>query len=215
MSSRACVVCTRLLHRRPWNYNKIERDIDVTGKRSGKLVAIKKSYQDKRKNWVWECLCDCGKTTYITACNINKGGRKSCGCLKGGRKREKLVGLKFGKLFVVAPSKERILINGRYYRGLDCICDCGKEVKVTTGYLKGKKTKTKSCGCAIKLDLPKEAYKLPKKERYRKYLTDCYVKGRIKEQCKIDNITQEMIEFKREQMILSKLIKEAKDGLNR
>lgn len=40
-----------------------------------KLVRIKKVLK-------WECLCECGKTTYVTASCLNSGNTKSCGCQK-------------------------------------------------------------------------------------------------------------------------------------
>lgn len=56
------------------------RKIDLTNKRSGKLVAKKMVGQcEKSKGMIWECECDCGKTIEILAGTFFY--RKSCGCL--------------------------------------------------------------------------------------------------------------------------------------
>ena len=36
---------------------------------------------------MWECVCDCGKTTCVLTVNLTQGRTKSCGCLKN----EKLI----------------------------------------------------------------------------------------------------------------------------
>jgi hypothetical protein len=65
---------------------------DITGVRSGKLVAIRpvnpieKYGNEGRKQVLWECRCDCGELAIHRATNIAKGVRKSCGCMMvGGR----------------------------------------------------------------------------------------------------------------------------------
>ncbi|MBP1549352.1 MAG: hypothetical protein J6A05_05050 [Oscillospiraceae bacterium] len=50
--------------------------IDLTGQRFGKLV-VQRYFPDLKK---WECICDCGKITYVSANNLKKGTTKSCGC---------------------------------------------------------------------------------------------------------------------------------------
>ena len=53
---------------------------DLTGKRFGKLVAIKRDEQDSSK---WVCKCDCGNTTSVYMHNLTCGKAKSCGCKRG------------------------------------------------------------------------------------------------------------------------------------
>jgi len=57
------------------------KSIDITGKRSGRLVAIRFSHTQNKKS-MWLCLCDCGKETITVVTNINNGSTKSCGCLR-------------------------------------------------------------------------------------------------------------------------------------
>lgn len=54
---------------------------DLTNQRFGKLLVVKKAYT-LNKNVYWECLCDCGKTTFVYTYNLIGNRIKSCGCLK-------------------------------------------------------------------------------------------------------------------------------------
>jgi len=53
--------------------------IDLSGKRFGKLVVIKRyGYQGNMVTWF--CLCDCGKYNVVIGSNLKSGNVKSCGC---------------------------------------------------------------------------------------------------------------------------------------
>lgn len=55
--------------------------IDLSGEKFGKLLVIKKTIKNKKKKQTtWECLCDCGKTTYCSTAVLNFGHSTSCGC---------------------------------------------------------------------------------------------------------------------------------------
>jgi len=54
---------------------------DVTGVRSGLMVAIKIVGKRGGAN-LWECICDCGNTTHAIATQILRGEKTSCGCKK-------------------------------------------------------------------------------------------------------------------------------------
>lgn len=59
--------------------------IDITGQRYGRLVVKKYSGQkDKDGKTLWECVCDCGRTTLQNKSNLRRPhkGARSCGCLK-------------------------------------------------------------------------------------------------------------------------------------
>lgn len=55
---------------------------DLSGQRFGKLVVAspieKRTRQGSR---IWECRCDCGCTTYVSAANLKGGSTNSCGCI--------------------------------------------------------------------------------------------------------------------------------------
>lgn len=54
--------------------------IDITGKRFSNLVVIKRIENASGGVAMWECLCDCGKTTKVRGSNLKSGAVKSCGC---------------------------------------------------------------------------------------------------------------------------------------
>lgn len=81
--------------------------IDLTGKRFGKLTAIKYVGNDR-----WLCKCDCGNETEVLSMNLRSAHTKSCGCLKG----TGIIGRRVGQLVVIEK------INNIQYL---CKCDCG------------------------------------------------------------------------------------------
>lgn len=62
---------------------------DLTGQRFGKLVAIEPIGQDKYKNVIWRCKCDCGRTHDVVSRALVNGHTKSCGCAGRGKFRNK------------------------------------------------------------------------------------------------------------------------------
>mgnify|MGYP001568709164 CR=1 FL=1 len=60
--------------------------LNLVGQRAGNLVVIRKTDKRRHRHIVWECLCDCGKTTEVVSSHLStrcKNGpqTKSCGCL--------------------------------------------------------------------------------------------------------------------------------------
>lgn len=55
--------------------------LDIKGKRFGKLIAIER-VKNVKKKVSWKCLCDCGKETNVLTTNLTSNRIKSCGCLK-------------------------------------------------------------------------------------------------------------------------------------
>jgi len=55
---------------------------DITGKRFGRLVAIKPTgkVDPNGGSVLWECRCDCGETVVIRATSLQHGVTMSCGC---------------------------------------------------------------------------------------------------------------------------------------
>ena len=54
---------------------------DLTGKRFGRLTAIKPVGKNKCGNTLWLCRCECGGTAVCINSNLTRGNSKSCGCL--------------------------------------------------------------------------------------------------------------------------------------
>ena len=114
---------------------------DLTGKKFGRLTAIRDTKKRRHGTVVWECKCDCGNTTEVPSGSLISGGTKSCGCLRGELKIIDLVGQRFDKLLVVRLTDTRK--NSKIL--WECLCDCGNTTFVTSSYLKSNGIK--SCGC--------------------------------------------------------------------
>lgn len=54
--------------------------VNLTNKKSGRLIAIKSCGVDKRGRYLWECLCNCGNKTIVASSNFKRKITKSCGC---------------------------------------------------------------------------------------------------------------------------------------
>ena len=97
-------------------YGCVYNDFSLSGDVYGKLTVKGYSYTIQQKGQsrtYWECECECGNTTFVTADSLKTGGVRSCGCLK----------VEFGKgklqEYRVDPPK-----TGKYKP-----CDnCGKEI---------------------------------------------------------------------------------------
>lgn len=70
------------------NYKNVR---DLTGQRFGKLVARSIVGQDKHKNVIWLCECDCGRTHEVVSRALVGGSVRSCGCMGHGEFRNKRV----------------------------------------------------------------------------------------------------------------------------
>lgn len=55
------------------------KELDLTGQRFGRLVAIEKTRVDNKTAWV--CKCDCGNLKIVKTGNLRCNATKSCGCL--------------------------------------------------------------------------------------------------------------------------------------
>lgn len=55
---------------------------DITGKRFGRLVALRPIGSASYGGVIWECQCDCGNKHNVEYSNFMKGYVQSCGCLK-------------------------------------------------------------------------------------------------------------------------------------
>lgn len=58
------------------------------GNRYGKLTVLRYVETNKYRDAIWECICDCGNTKFVSSKRLNNGGCLSCGCLRLERLRE-------------------------------------------------------------------------------------------------------------------------------
>jgi hypothetical protein len=111
--------------------------INLTSKRFGKLIVIKKL---KSKKWL--CKCDCGAHTSVLYHNLVSGNTKSCGSGICNGRVKNLIGEKFGNLKVVSFDK---IQNGSSY--WICKCKCGEVKSIKRGPL--IQGATTSCGNSL------------------------------------------------------------------
>jgi hypothetical protein len=130
---------------------------DLTGQRFGRLVVLNKGESHRQPNGKtvikWNCICNCGKKTLVSAGSLIRGATKSCGCfiIESAKNRIRdlhpsfinLTGKKFNKWTVLKLVDEER--NGNTY--WFCRCECGTERKVTVTSL--HQGKSKSCGKCI------------------------------------------------------------------
>lgn len=113
---------------------------DITGKRFGKLVALR-CVSGKNSKSVWECVCDCGKIKNVGYHSLTMNQTRSCGCSRSQRRAKDISGQRFGMLTAIERTGEQ-----RFGCNLwRCKCDCGRETQVVTSALISGNTK--SCGC--------------------------------------------------------------------
>ena len=62
--------------------NYMSRLIDLSGKRFGRLVAIRPEGHSINGNIRWLCHCDCGNNAIMDGFELRRGTTKSCGCLR-------------------------------------------------------------------------------------------------------------------------------------
>lgn len=61
--------------------------IDLSGQKFGKLLVINYTGKNKRRQSIWDCLCDCGNCITVMGFSLSNGNTKSCGCWRIERSR--------------------------------------------------------------------------------------------------------------------------------
>jgi hypothetical protein len=54
--------------------------LDLIGKKFNRLLVVKKNGR-KNQKVMWECVCDCGNTTFVSTFYLTHNKVRSCGCL--------------------------------------------------------------------------------------------------------------------------------------
>ena len=117
---------------------------DITGKRYGRLLAVRQLETKKHGTYEWLCHCDCGNEKIVSRHSLNGGDTKSCGCFFNHHKD--LPGRKCGLLTIKKPILSPVSSGSVLWL---CRCDCGKEKRVRRDYLTTawKHGTVVSCGC--------------------------------------------------------------------
>ena len=117
---------------------------DLTGRRFGRWIVIKRIVNNKYGHPRWLCKCECGEIRPVLSANLLKGKSKSCSCLQreiasnSHYRRFDFTGKTFGSLIAI---RYKDTLRGRV-RWL-CRCKCGKECFIFADIL----PRAKSCGC--------------------------------------------------------------------
>ena len=111
------------------------------GMKFNRLTVIGPAGTDGRQHRLWECMCDCGGTTFATTSDLRHGHKKSCGCLKRVSHAKDITGQRFSMLTVL----KRAGTNKHRKALWKCKCDCGRTTVVSSVDL--VTGNTKSCGC--------------------------------------------------------------------
>lgn len=109
---------------------------NLENKRFGMLTVLELAPKTKNRSTVWLCQCDCGNKTVARNKNLLEGITTDCGCISKNGLKE---GQKIARLTLL---KE---IPSRKGRSWECVCDCGKELKVREFQIRNGIIK--SCGC--------------------------------------------------------------------
>ncbi len=56
--------------------------IDLTGRRYGRLVVLRRDGSSAAKKAMWLCRCDCGNDVQVVSASLRHGLTESCGCLQ-------------------------------------------------------------------------------------------------------------------------------------
>jgi len=124
--------------------------LQLDGQRFGRLTVIKKTGEkNNKRQFLWECICDCGNKVVVAGIALKTGGIKSCGCFRkecSDNNRLDITGMTFNRLTAIKSlerhnKKKNILWLFK--------CSCGNEIVCTASAV--KEGATKSCGC-LKLD---------------------------------------------------------------
>ena len=116
---------------------------DLTGKRFGRLVALRR--EPRKGAAFWICKCDCGNETSVNMQLLKSGATRSCGCLQREviqARSTDLTGQRFDWLLVIGKAERRGRDGATFWK---CQCHCGNIVEVERGRLLSGNTK--SCGC--------------------------------------------------------------------
>ncbi len=126
---------------------------DITGMRSGRLVAIRPTRKKSNgRGVVWECRCTCGKVHYTMAYRIINRSVKSCGCGSieqakkvaaklGLSKKKDITGQTFGRLTAIECTGKKLFSSYIWtFR-----CNCGKKTVASITQVSGGHKR--SCGC--------------------------------------------------------------------
>lgn len=125
-------------------------NLDMVGKRFGRLVVTSIAPKIKGEPYSWYCTCDCGNTNIkYLGTELRAGRRISCGCQakdSAHARYKNISGQKYGMLTVLEPADESYFGRKTGVKWL-CRCDCGGIKIVSENLL--ERGEVISCGCLV------------------------------------------------------------------
>ena len=120
----------------------------LAGKKFGRLTAIRCTEKTSKRGYIWECLCDCGKTTFLPTSHFKNGLVRSCGCLLKEfykKTRVDITGKTFHRLTTIKCTEKRDANKNILWLFK---CSCGnKFIAPGSEVMRGQ---IRSCGCKTK-----------------------------------------------------------------
>jgi len=74
---------------------------DLTGKKFGRIVVLKRVANDKSGNRRWLCRCVCGTEKVIGGRHLTSGRTVSCGCYKKELKTNLIHGMRYSRIYTI------------------------------------------------------------------------------------------------------------------
>lgn len=75
-----------------------KRTEDLTQKKFGKLLVLKRFKDSKYSDAQWLCRCECGKEKIVTSSHLKNKEVKSCGCILNKKSYKEISGVFFGRI---------------------------------------------------------------------------------------------------------------------
>jgi hypothetical protein len=144
----------------------MNRMVDLTGKRFGRLVA--KEFERVNGKIRWICDCDCGNSNSVSYGNLSSGKTNSCGCSHLEELKSRaidLTGQRFGSLLVLERDPTRTVAKKIVWK---CACDCGATTYTQTNNLRSGNSR--SCADKVHMIIDKDDIRIYRStfERYRR-----------------------------------------------
>lgn len=80
--------------------------VDLAGRKFNRLTVVRRAEKNSSNAYLWECICDCGKTAFVQTSNLKSGNTTSCGCARRKENRDLVIERRLFTVFKV-QSKRR------------------------------------------------------------------------------------------------------------
>ena len=155
------------------------RFIDLTGKKIGDWLILRRGHNNKHGQIQWLCQCECGKQALVNGNNLLQGRSKKCITCAGSALKYTGIfpGQKFGKWTILNKAEK----TKNYQTQWLCQCECGEKRLIISGSLCTRHTKgCKKCSKNAFKDLIEQKFgkwtvleRAPNKNSQSQWLCKC------------------------------------------